>query len=139
VGSPTELAPEDQAAIQPPEGSGGDSAVARPRARPKGLDLAGHTVEQNLWILAGPLMAERLLQSIVDAADMAMVGRVGAASVAAVGLSNQISMIATSVFDIVLTSRATSPLRTWFRDRLSRTGRPSERCCGSVCRPPGRD
>ncbi len=73
--------------------------TARPRGR--GLDLIGHTIEQNLWILAGPLIAERLLQSVVDAADMAMVGRVGAASVAAVGLSNQISMIATGFFDAI--------------------------------------
>ncbi len=71
------------------------------RGRAKKLDLFGHTVEQNIWILAGPLIAERLLQSIVDSADMAMVGRVGAAAVAAVGLSNQISMIATGFFDAI--------------------------------------
>lgn len=71
------------------------------RRRRRALDLAGHTIEQNLWILAGPLIAERLLQSTVDAADMAMVGRVGAAAVAAVGLSNQISMIATGFFDAI--------------------------------------
>ena len=34
-------------------------------------------------------MAERLLQSLVQAADTAMVGRVGATSVAAVGLSTR--------------------------------------------------
>jgi putative MATE family efflux protein len=86
-----------------------DSATApeqeseAPSAKPKrrALDLAGHTIEQNLWILAGPLIAERLLQATVDAADMAMVGRVGAAAVAAVGLSNQISMIATGFFDAI--------------------------------------
>jgi len=54
-----------------------------------------------MWLLAGPLIAERLLQSVVDAADMAMVGRVGAAAVAAVGLSNQLSMVATGVFDAI--------------------------------------
>ena len=88
----------DVAAAGSPDGA---EAAPGPRNRPKTLDLAAHTVEQNLWILAGPLMAERLLQSVVDAADMAMVGRVGAAAVAAVGLSNQISMIATSVFDAI--------------------------------------
>ncbi len=72
-----------------------------PEPKRKGLDLVNHTIEQNLWILAGPLIAERLLQSVVDAADMAMVGRVGAASVAAVGLSNQICMIATGFFDAI--------------------------------------
>jgi putative MATE family efflux protein len=74
--------------------------AAKPKRR-RALDLAGHTIEQNLWILAGPLIAERLLQSTVDAADMAMVGRVGASAVAAVGLSNQISMIATGFFDAI--------------------------------------
>lgn len=75
--------------------------VGKPRKRARKLDLAGHTIEQNLWILAGPLIAERLLQSVVDAADMAMVGHVGAPAVAAVGLSNQISMIATGFFDAI--------------------------------------
>lgn len=69
--------------------------------RKRRIDLAGHTIEQNLWVLAGPLVAERLLQALVDAADMAMVGRVGASAVAAVGLSNQISMIATGFFDAI--------------------------------------
>lgn len=82
--------------------SAADETTPPPKAsRSRTLDLARHTIEQNLWILAGPLIAERLLQSVVDAADMAMVGRVGAASVAAVGLSNQISMIATSFFDAI--------------------------------------
>ncbi|HHY76165.1 MAG TPA: MATE family efflux transporter [Firmicutes bacterium] len=94
-----------QAQVRTPKESGDSReqepsrSLARPRRR--ALDLAGHTIEQNLWILAGPLIAERLLQSTVDAADMAMVGRVGAAAVAAVGLSNQISMIATGFFDAI--------------------------------------
>ncbi len=69
--------------------------------RRQALDLESHTIEQNIWILAGPLLAERILQSIVGAVDMAMVGRIGAASVTAVGLSNQIAMIAMSVFDAI--------------------------------------
>jgi len=77
-------------------------AEARPgRRTAKRIDLFAHTVEQNIWILAGPLIAERLLQSLVDSADMAMVGRVGASAVTAVGLSNQISMIATGFFDAI--------------------------------------
>jgi putative MATE family efflux protein len=101
VDNPPESTPEVQATADAPTDPGRAGAASRPRARRNGLDLVAHTVEQNLWFLAGPLIAERLLQSIVDAADMAMVGRVGAASVAAVGLSNQISMIATSVFDAI--------------------------------------
>ncbi len=73
----------------------------RIKAQPKYLDLENHSIEQNIWVLAIPLIAERLLQAVVNAADIAMVGRVGAASVVAVGLSNQISMIGTSVFDAI--------------------------------------
>lgn len=77
------------------------SLSERVRARPRYLDLENHTIEQNIWALAVPLIAERLLQAVVNAADIAMVGRVGAASVVAVGLSNQISMIATSFYDAI--------------------------------------
>jgi len=79
----------------------GRSLHQRARDLPRYLDLENHTIEQNIWILALPLIAERLLQSVVDAADMIMVGRVGAASVAAVGLSNQITFIATSFYDAI--------------------------------------
>lgn len=79
----------------------GPSLREKIKTRPKYLDLKDHTIEQNIWALAVPLIAERLLQAVVNAADMAMVGRVGAASVVAVGLSNQISMIATSFYDAI--------------------------------------
>ena len=79
----------------------GPSLREKIKDRPKHLDLEEHTIEQNIWVLAIPLIAERLLQAVVDAADMAMVGRVGAASVVAVGLSNQISMIATSFYSAI--------------------------------------
>ncbi len=102
VDNPAEVTVEDEPIVDSQEAKSGDSAaLAAKRPRFKGLDLAGHTIEQNLWILAGPLIAERLLQSVVDAADMAMCGRVGAAAVTAVGLSNQISMIATGFFDAI--------------------------------------
>jgi len=73
----------------------------RARARPRYLDLENQTIEQNILALALPLMAERILHAIVNAADIAMVGRVGAEAVVAVGLSNQISMIATGFFDAI--------------------------------------
>ncbi len=73
----------------------------RVRSRPRYLDLEHHTIEQNILVLAVPLIAERILQAIVNAADIAMVGRVGASAVVAVGLSNQISMIATGVYDAI--------------------------------------
>lgn len=97
----SDLTSETRAAPDATPSSGSEGLELKPRARRRGLDLAKHTVEQNLWILAGPLIAERLLRAVVDAADMAMVGRVGAASVTAVGLSNQISMIAMGVFDAI--------------------------------------
>lgn len=77
------------------ETHGGDEQKTR------SLDLETRTIEDNIRILALPLVAERLLQSVVDAADMAMVGRVGAAAVTAVGLSNQLSMVATGVYDAI--------------------------------------
>ncbi len=101
VENPAEAPVEDQSIPETKEPQSGDIGEADKRPRFKGLDLANHTLEQNLWILAGPLLAERLLQSVVDAADMAMCGRVGAAAVTAVGLSNQLSMIATAFFDAI--------------------------------------
>ena len=98
---PPSTAGSETAATAETTPAAGEGAGGRFRVRHRTLDLAGHTVERNMWILAGPLIAERLLQSVVDAADMAMVGRVGAAAVAAVGLSNQLSMIATGVFDAI--------------------------------------
>jgi len=91
---------DSQVQVQPKPSEAVDKAVPQ-SGRARKLDLLSHTVEQNIWILAGPLIAERLLQSVVDSADMAMVGRVGAGAVAAVGLSNQISMIATGFFDAI--------------------------------------
>lgn len=84
-----------------PEDSEFQANTPLARGRWRALDLETHTIEQNIWILALPLIAERLLQALVDAADMAMVGRVGAASVTAVGLSNQLSLIATGFYDAV--------------------------------------
>ncbi len=97
--SPQTEQDEAELDIVPPQA---EQFAAEPRrGRGRSLDLLAHSVEQNIWILALPLCAERLLQSLVDSADMAMVGRVGASAVAAVGLSNQISMIATGVFDAI--------------------------------------
>ncbi len=84
-----------------PENLEFEPSVPPAKKRRKTLDLEAHTIEQNIWILALPLIVERLLQALVDAADMAMVGRVGAASVTAVGLSNQLSMVATGFYDAV--------------------------------------
>ena len=54
-------------------------------------------------LLAGPVIVEMALQSTVGIADVAMVGRLSAAAIAAVGLSNQVYMIATTVFAAIRT------------------------------------
>ena len=54
-------------------------------------------------LLAGPVIIEMALQSSVGIADVAMVGRLGPASIAAIGLSNQIYMLALTAFAAVRT------------------------------------
>lgn len=54
-------------------------------------------------LLAGPVIVEMALQSSVGIADVAMVGRLGPASIAAIGLSNQIYMLALTAFAAVRT------------------------------------
>ncbi len=54
-------------------------------------------------LLALPVIVEMALQSTVGIADVAMVGRLGPASIAAVGLSNQVYMLALTVFAAVRT------------------------------------
>ena len=55
-------------------------------------------MRRTVFRLALPVIAEQILQTITQMADMVMVGRLGAAAVAAVGLSNQPLMIAQGVF-----------------------------------------
>ena len=54
-------------------------------------------------LLAGPVIVEMALQSTVGIADVAMVGRLSPAAIAAVGLCNQIYMLALTVFAAVRT------------------------------------
>lgn len=54
-------------------------------------------------LLAWPVIVEMALQSSVGIADVAMVGRLGPAAIAAVGLSNQIYMLALTAFAAVRT------------------------------------
>ncbi len=54
-------------------------------------------------ILAWPVIIEMLMHSSVGIADTAMVGRLGAASIAAIGLGNQLVMFITTVFAAVRT------------------------------------
>lgn len=54
-------------------------------------------------LLAGPVIVEMALQSTVGIADVAMVGQLSPAAIAAVGLSNQIYMLAMTVFAAIRT------------------------------------
>ena len=53
--------------------------------------------------LAWPAIVENLLHTMVGMVDTAMVGRLGAASLAATGLGNQISMLGLTVFSALAT------------------------------------
>lgn len=56
-----------------------------------------------VFLLAWPVIIEMALQSTVGIADIAMVGRLGPAAIAAIGLGNQIYMLALTVFAAVRT------------------------------------
>lgn len=56
-----------------------------------------------VFLLAWPVIVEMALQSTVGIADVAMVGRLGPAAIAAIGLGNQIYMLALTVFAAVRT------------------------------------
>jgi len=56
-----------------------------------------------VFVLAWPVIIEMLMHSSVGIADTAMVGRLGAASIAAIGLGNQLVMFIATVFAAVRT------------------------------------
>ncbi len=58
---------------------------------------------RNTLHLAWPAIVENLLHTMVGIVDTAMVGRLGAASLAAAGLGNQISMLGLTVFSALAT------------------------------------
>lgn len=55
-------------------------------------------ITSKVFNLAGPALAEMMLISLVSMADMMMVGRLGAAAVASIGLTNQPMFFATAIF-----------------------------------------
>ena len=67
------------------------------------LALGRASARQRIMRLAGPAIVENLLHTMVGIVDTAMVGRLGAASLAAVGLGNQISQIGLTVFSALAT------------------------------------
>ena len=67
------------------------------------LALGRASARERIMRLAGPAIVENLLHTMVGVVDTAMVGRLGAASLAAVGLGNQISQIGLTVFSALAT------------------------------------
>ena len=78
---------------------------ATPRASRKSqlASLSQDNLLRAVVLLAWPVIVEMALQSSVGIADIAMVGRLGPASIAAIGLGNQIYMLALTVFAAVRT------------------------------------
>lgn len=60
-------------------------------------------LNKTVWILAWPVIVEMLLMTLTGIVDMAMVGRLGPASIAAVGLGSQFVMLATTAFAAIRT------------------------------------
>lgn len=65
--------------------------------------LSQENLTQAVLLLAWPVIVEMALQSAVGIADIAMVGRLGPAAIAAIGLCNQIYMLALTIFAAVRT------------------------------------
>lgn len=67
------------------------------------LENSSTAMRQKVLRLAGPAIVENLLHSMVGIIDTAMVGRLGAYALAAVGLANQIFNISLTVFAALAT------------------------------------
>jgi putative MATE family efflux protein len=62
------------------------------------MELSPKGLQTKVLNLAGPALAEMMLISLVSMADMIMVGRLGPAAIASVGLTNQPMFFAMAVF-----------------------------------------
>ena len=62
------------------------------------LKTANKTLINTILLLAWPVMAEMMLQTLAQIVDMAMVGRLGKASIAAVGLSFRPLFVGQAIF-----------------------------------------
>jgi len=83
-----------------PQGSTAVRPAGRPGVQPKfeELTMDAPTVRRLVFGLAGPSIVDNLLVTLVQMADMIMVGRLGADAIAAVGLSNQPMFFALASF-----------------------------------------
>lgn len=64
----------------------------------KTLELTERGLTKKVFDLAGPSLVEMMLVSLVSMADMIMVGRLGPAAIASVGLTNQPMFFALAIF-----------------------------------------
>lgn len=80
-------------------------SVAQPKGKRRSelARLSQDNLLKAVLLLAWPVIVEMALQSTVGIADVAMVGRLSPAAIAAVGLSNQIYMLALTVFAAIRT------------------------------------
>jgi len=76
------------------------------------VEMSRNNLPKAVLLLAWPIIVEMLLQSTVGIADTAMVGRLGPASIAAVGLGNQFVMFLLTVFAAVRTGVTVLVART---------------------------
>jgi putative MATE family efflux protein len=67
------------------------------------VELSKENLPKAVFLLAWPIIIEMLLQSTVGIADTAMVGRLNAAAIAAVGLVNQVIMLLLTIFAAIRT------------------------------------
>lgn len=76
------------------------------------IEMSRDNLPKAVLLLAWPIIVEMLLQSTVGIADTAMVGRLGPASIAAVGLGNQFIMFLLTIFAAVRTGVTVLVART---------------------------
>jgi putative MATE family efflux protein len=79
------------------------SNLGNKRDKSKLVEMSQENILKAVFVLAWPVIIEMLLHSSVGIADTAMVGRLGPASIAAIGLGNQLVMFATTIFAAVRT------------------------------------
>ena len=75
-----------------------EEEVVRKRLIDPNEELTDASARSKVLTLAVPAVAEQFLMSLIGMADMMMVGSVGAAAIASVGLTNQPMLLAMAVF-----------------------------------------
>ena len=88
-------------------GAAGWERGGRGRGRVSDRDLTQGSITKNLWLLAGPAIAENVMNTVDTSIDMIWVGRLGAGSIAAVGVGgNLVQLISTARMGLTTGTRA---------------------------------